>query len=175
MWYRTGSTFCGVVWKAVQTTLMLWNLEKFVVTVFIGHWYGNCSHYVCGVCSTPICKACVKLEKNCCMFWKLFISKWLRSQLTPLDFRVYLEKNCTNFLWNVFVTYLMCAITKINKSQKISTCYVKYVLLILEKKQKRKGLIDLFGPFRVKMITNQRLSWLKRLKQVWFLVDQTKD
>ena len=43
-------------------------------------------------------------------------------------------KNCTNFLSNFFVTYLECVKTEINKSQKISACYVKYVLSILEKK-----------------------------------------
>ena len=47
-------------------------------------------------------------------------------------------KNCTNFLSNFFVTYMGCVITKINKSQKISACYVKYVLFILEEKNKAK-------------------------------------
>ena len=41
-----------------------------------------------------------------------------------------------------------CEITKINKGQKISAFYVKYVLFILEK-TKQKGSIDPFGPFRV--------------------------
>ena len=50
-------------------------------------------------------------------------------------------KNCENFLSNFFVTYLGCVMTKINKSQKISTCYVKYVLFIIEK-TKQKGSID---------------------------------
>ena len=49
-------------------------------------------------------------------------------------------KSCTNF----FVTYLGCVITKINKSQKISACFVKYVLFILEK-TKQKRSIDPFG------------------------------
>ena len=89
---------------------------------------------------------------------KAFYKQVVAESIDPFGLSCITGKNCTNFLWNVFVTYLMCAITKINKSQKISTCYVKYVLLILEKKQKRKGLIDLFGPSRVKMITNQRLS-----------------
>ena len=46
-------------------------------------------------------------------------------------------KNCTNFLLNFFVTYLGCVITKINRSQKISSFYVKYVLFILEKQSKK--------------------------------------
>ena len=59
-------------------------------------------------------------------------------------------KNSTKFLSNFFVTCLRCVMTKINKSQKISTCYVKYVLFISEK-TKQKELIDPFGPSRVKV------------------------
>ena len=48
-------------------------------------------------------------------------------------------KNCTNFLSKFFVAYLECVRTKINRSQKISTYYVKNVLFILEKKLSKKG------------------------------------
>ena len=58
----------------------------------------------------------------------------------------YNRKNFTNFLSIFFVVvYLGCVITKINKSQNISACYVRYVLFILEK-TKQKGSIDPFGP-----------------------------
>ena len=47
-------------------------------------------------------------------------------------------KSCTNFLSKVFVTYLGCVITKIDKSKEISACYVKYVLFILEKNKAKR-------------------------------------
>ena len=57
--------------------------------------------------------------------------------IDPCELWRIIAKNCTNFLYNFFVTYLGCVITKRNKSQKTSTCYVKYVLFILEKQSKK--------------------------------------
>ena len=59
-------------------------------------------------------------------------------------------KNFTHILSNFLVNYLGCVITKINKCQKISACFVNYVLFILEN-TKQKGLIDSFGLFRIKV------------------------
>ena len=67
----------------------------------------------------------------------------------PLWALAYNCKNCTNFLSNFFNAYLGCVIAKVNKSQKISTCFFKYVLFIFEK-TKQKESIDPFASFRVK-------------------------
>ena len=68
-------------------------------------------------------------------------------------------KNYANFLSNFFVAYLGYVIIKINKSQKISACYVKYILFALQK-IKQKGSIDPFGPSRVN--TEAKHSWLAK-------------
>ena len=62
-------------------------------------------------------------------------------------------KNGTNVLSKFFFTYLECVIAEINKNQKISAWYVKYVLFILEK-TKQKGLIDPLGSSGVKYLSN---------------------
>ena len=51
-------------WFESQLKKLQWHgIQKtFVDTVFIGHWSGNCSHYVCGICSTPVYKECIKWE-----------------------------------------------------------------------------------------------------------------
>ena len=67
------------------------------------------------------------------------------------------RKNCTNFLSNFFVTYLGCVITKINKSQKISACHVKYVLFILEK---QNGSVNPFRSSRVNILLKVKYRFL---------------
>ena len=52
------------------------------------------------------------------MFWKLYTNKWLWGQMTPLCFGVELEKTAQIFYRILFVTYLGCVITKLNKSKK---------------------------------------------------------
>ena len=42
-------------------------------------------------------------------------------------------------LHEFFITYLECVITRISKSQKISACYVKYVLCLFKKKTMQNG------------------------------------
>ena len=78
----------------------------------------------------------------------------------PFGLLRIIAKNYTNFWANFFVTYLRCVITKINKIQKILTCYVKYVLFILEK-TKQKGSIDPFGPSRVDLEYHRDLFWFR--------------
>ena len=62
--------------------------------------------------------------------------------LTPLGL-AYNCKKLDEYFIEFFVTYLACVITKINKSQKISTCYVKYVSFISEKKSRKGRLTSL--------------------------------
>ena len=59
------------------------------------------------------------------------------------------RKNCTNFLWNFFISDLVCVITKINKNQKISACYVKHVLFIQKKKESKRGQFITLGLLRL--------------------------
>ena len=51
--------------------------------------------------------------------------------IDPFGLWLMTAKNCTNLLLHFVVIYLGCVITKINKSQKISTSYVKYILFFL--------------------------------------------
>ena len=67
----------------------------------------------------------------------------------PLWTLVYNCKKLHEFFDEYFCYLFGVCNNQINKSQKISTCYVKYVLFILEK-TKQKGSIDFFGPSRVK-------------------------
>ena len=84
----------------------------------------------------------------------------LGSQLTPLVVGVKLD----NFSSNLCVTRMECVITKISRSQKISTCYAMHVLFVLEK-TKQKGSIDPFGSYRVKKSCHYGKSVLSKL--IW--------
>ena len=57
-----------------------------------------------------------------------------------------------NFLSNFFFAQLERVITKINKSQKISTRYVMHVLFILEKTRQNWSTMDPFRSSRVKRL-----------------------
>ena len=144
--------------KSQVKKLRCYEIQKtFMVTAFIGHWSGNCSHYVWGICSTPTCEACVKLEKNCAVCFGSFLRTSGWGVNWPLWVFAYNCKNLHEFFSSFFVTYLRCVITKINKSQKISTCCVKYVLFILEK-TKQKGSIDPYGPSRVNIPSTSHVA-----------------
>ena len=110
---------------------------EIVLTMFVANVQHQSAKNASNWSRTAVCFRSFIQTSSCGVNWLLWAlaDKW---------------KNCTNFLLKFFITYLGCVIIKTNQRKKISTCYVKYAMFILEK-TKQKGSIDSFGPSRVKL------------------------